>query len=395
MLRHACMLFVAAALAASAAVAPAAETPGAPKAGAKDLVITTLPGIAVDTKAKEVRLQGAICLKKGALELFACAQGTREHESVVAVKAKPSHVTFALAMLGLDPGKPGYLTEGGAFSPPAGAVLDITCRYKTKAGETRTLAAYKLLRLTGGTIALDRPIDWVYVGRPEAEALRAADREGTVVCLSNFPEAVIDVPFESTSANSDLVYEANPKTVPDPGTAVELVLKPTGRRIKPKKVEIEIVLKKGKPPELDGKPMDYDALAQTVRSLPADIRTTVLRVDPEETYGRVMKVYRMLRDALMDVHLAVREPKPAGPAPEAAPPLAVAVTAGDTVRVGEGTMPAATFVLQAAEVLGETTRVELTAEKGASAATVAEVMAAIRDASAGVTLQRAQDAAAP
>jgi len=390
MLRYACMLLVTAALA-----APAAETPAAPEAGAKDLVITTLPGITVDTKAKEVRLEGTICLKKGTLELFACSQGTREHESIIAVKAKPSHVTFALAMLGLDPGQPGYVTEGGAFSPPAGAVLEIACRYQTKGGETRTVAAYKFLRLTGGNVALDRPIDWVYVGRPEADALRAADREGTVICLSNFPEAVIDVPFESTSANTNLVYEANPKTVPNPGTPVELILKPAGRRIKPKKVEIEIVLRKGQPPELDGKPMDFDTLAQTVRSLPANIRTTVLRVDPEEVFGRVMKVHRVLRDALMDVHLAVLEPSAEAPAPPAAPPLAVAVTPDDAVRVGDETLPAARFVLQAAKILGEATRVELTAEKGASAATVAQVMAAIRDAGAGVTLQREGESNTP
>lgn len=395
MLRHACTLLIAAALVAQTALAPAAETPGAAKPAAKDLVITTLPGITVDTKAREVRLEGTICLKKGALELFACAEGTREHESIIAVKAKPSHVTFALAMLGLDPGKPGYVTEGGAFSPPAGAVLEVTCRYKTKAGETRSLAAYKLLRLTGGDVALDRPIDWVYVGRPEADALRAADREGTVICLSNFPEAVIDVPFESTSANSDLVYEANPKTVPDPGTAVELVLKPTGQRIEPKKVQVEVVLKKGRPAELDGKPMDFETLASTVRSLPAAIRTTVLRVDPEEPFGRVMQVHRMLRDTLMEVHLALLERQPETPAPAAAPPLAVAVTADDTVRVGDKTMPAETFAAKAAEVLGEATRVELAAEKGASAATVAQVMAAIRDAGAGVTLKRGEESNAP
>ena len=46
------------------------------------------------------------------------------------------------------------------------------------------------------------------------------DREGTVVCLSNFVEAVIDVPFESTSVNTNLVYEANPDTVPPVGTRV-------------------------------------------------------------------------------------------------------------------------------------------------------------------------------
>ena len=376
-----CLLAAAVVLAALPA-AHAAETAGE----AEGVVVKTLPGIEIDTRAREVRLKGEVVLQAGALELFVCSEGTREHESVLAVRARPSHVTFALALLDLAPGKPGFMTEGGAFSPPAGEVLDITCRYTGADGKGRSVPAHTLLRLAGSDAALDRPLEWVYVGRPEAEALRAADREGTVICLSNFPEAVIDVPFESTADNAALVYEANPKTVPKAGTPVELVIRPAGRRIEPKKVQIEVVLEKGKPPRLDGKETDFEALSKTVSRLPARIRTTLLRVDPEERFGRVMKVQRMLRDALMQVRLALYEPK--AEAPEKRPPLVVTVTADDQVTVGGKAMSAKDFRKKVGDLLGEATRLDLRAEPGTAARTVAEIMAAARDAGASVTFSR-------
>ncbi|MFO8015276.1 MAG: YdjY domain-containing protein [Phycisphaerae bacterium] len=384
------LILLAAGVLLAAAAAPAAFAAEAPaKAEAGDVVVKTLPGIEVDTRAREVRLGSEVVLQTGALELFVCSEGTREHESVLAVRARPSHVTFALSLLGLDPGKPGVTTEAGAFSPPAGRVLAITCRYTGPDGTPREVPAYRFLRLAGSETPLDRRLDWVYVGRPEADALRAADREGTVVCLSNFPEAVIDVPFESTADNAALVYEANPEAVPKVGTPVEIVIRPTGRRIEPKKVQAEVVLEKGRPPRLDGKAMDLETLAATVSRLPARIRTTVLRVDPDERFGRVMKVHEALRNALMHVHMTIYEPEAEGT--EKAPALRVRLDAQGRVTVGGKTMAAADFRKQVATLLGEATRVDLRADAGASYSTVAEILAAVRDAGASVTLSREGD----
>jgi len=365
------------------ALAPLALLPA--QAAAEDVVIKTLPGIVVDTKAREVRLEGTVCLQEGALELFVCSEGTREHESVVVVKAKPSHVTFALSLLGLQPGKPGFMTEGGAFSPPAGQIVTIAVRLKPKGGQPKEVPAYKLLRLAGLEEGLDRPFDWVYVGRPEADALKAADREGTVVCISNFIEAVIDVPFESTSVNANLAYEANPKVVPKVGTPVELIIRPTGNRIKPKKVEIEVVLKKGEPPLLDGKATTLEALKAAVSRMPAAIRTTVLRADPDERFGRVMQVHDLLRDALMRVHLVVLKRKAAAAGQEG-PHLVIRVTADDKVCVGETTLTPNQFAAKVEDLLKGAERVRLNADAKASMKTVAGVMAAVRDQGAAVTL---------
>jgi len=327
----------------AAGLARGAETPTekAPPPTGKPVVLKTLPGIVVDTEKGEVRLEGKVCLREGALELVVCSEGTREHESIVVVKARPSHVTFALALLSLEPGQPAHRTEAGAFSSPAGETLEITARFFTVSEEEKArvdklvaegakpedirvrktllkeVPAWKLLRLSGSEAEVARPIEWVYVGRPEKNMLVAADREGTVVCLSNFVEAVIDVPFESTAVNADLLYEANPDVVPPVGTPVELVLRPTGRRIEPKKVEIAVVVRKGEPPMLDGRPVTLEELKDAVNAMPASIRAAALKADPQEAFGRVMQVKEVLEDALMQVKLIVLEPAAAGQPPPA------------------------------------------------------------------------------
>jgi biopolymer transport protein ExbD len=349
-----------------ASAAPAAD--GAKAAAEQDVVIKTLPGIVVDTKAKEVRLEGAVCLQRGALELIACAKGSKEHESLFALRAKPSQITFALALLGLEPGQPGYVTAGGAFSPPAGTVLDIVARYLVAGGKTVEVPLWKLLRPSGAESALEQPLQWVYVGQPAAEALKGADDEGTIICLSNFPFAVIDVPFESSADNRKLSFEANPAAVPAIGTPVEIVIRPTAQKVAPRKVEIEIVLRKGQPILLDGKPLDLDKFTQAVNKMPVEIQTAVLRVDPEEKAGRVLEVHDVLREALMKIKLVPW-----------LPPLTLSITADDKVRVGEKALALKDFQAEAAALLKGYTHLELAPTKDASPKTVAAVLSTLME----------------
>ncbi|MBM4016740.1 MAG: hypothetical protein FJ288_00180 [Planctomycetes bacterium] len=392
-MRHAAMLGLLFAASMSTLCAAAPVPPAAPEAEVKH-VIKTLPGITVDTGAKEVRLEGLVCLQKGALELLVCSEGSREHESVVVVKAKPSHVTFALALLGLQPGRPGFITEGGAYSPPAGAVVEITARFTMTEGtrsKTVEVPAWKLLRPSGAEAGLERPLQWVYVGQSGDEALKDSDREGTVVCLSNFTEAVLDVPFESSSVNADLLYEANPDVVPPLRTPVELILRPTGQRVEPKKVECEVVLRKGRPPLLDSREVALAALKDAVNAMPVDVRTAVLRAEAQEAFGRVMEVHDILRDALMQVRLMVLQPAPVQAKPPG-PPLAVAVEADDRVRVADKTYSLEVFGSKAATILAGVERASITAGKAVSFKTVAEVMVIIRGQGVAATLVRSEAA---
>jgi biopolymer transport protein ExbD len=384
------LVAVTAVLSAGASLLAGGE-PAAPPASSPEVtVIKTLPGIVVDLKAKEVRLEGIVCLQKGALELLICSKGTREHESIVVVQAKPSHVTFALSLLGLGHGQPGYRTESGAFSPPAGAAVDILVRFSRQAAdgkaETVEVPAWKLLRPSGSQSDLEQPLQWVYVGLAGKEDLVASDREGTVVCLSNFAEAVLDVPFASTSANADLLYEANPRIVPAVGTPVEVVLRPTGQAIEPKKVEIVVVLRKGQPILVDGKRVTLDELRKLTSAMPASIQSAVLRADADEAFGRIMEVKTALEDALMRVRLMV-----AGPEKAAAAPLVISLTADGKVHVGGAALALEAFRAKVAELLKGVTQVNLTAEAGASAKAAEEVMGLVRGLGVSVEIMRAKE----
>jgi biopolymer transport protein ExbD len=360
----------------------AADPGAAAPTGTQDVVLKTIPGIVVDTKAKEVRLEAHVCMTKGALELLACATGSKEHESIFNIKAQPSQVTYALFLLGLEPGVPGQALDRGIYRPPAGEGLDITVRFIMPDGKVTETPAWKLLRLSGSEVPVDRPVNWVYVGVPTPAAMKASDIEGTAICLSNFAAAVIDVPFESSSNNANLSYEINPGTVPPVGTRAELIIRPTGRRTEAKKMVTEIVVRKDKPILLDGQEVDLEKFRQTVTRMPADIRLALLKVDPAETFGRALGLYKILADeALMTVHMSTLEA--AGPA---AAPLTVTVTADGHIKVGAETWTLEEFRTKAPHAFKGVRAVDIVADPKAPVAVVAEVISAAREAGATTTL---------
>jgi hypothetical protein len=55
---------------------------------------------------------------------------------------------------------------------------------------------------------------------------RYLGEEGNLICVSNFPDAVLDIPVESSSANAALLFEAFTDRIPPVGTPVTIVLVP-------------------------------------------------------------------------------------------------------------------------------------------------------------------------
>lgn len=94
-----------------AVVKPEAVKPEAPVAPAMREVF---PGVRIDLAGKTVEIDGLVPVNahtkadlKVFLETTVCGYDSKEHESLVVTKAKPSQVHAALLMLGLKPGKPG------------------------------------------------------------------------------------------------------------------------------------------------------------------------------------------------------------------------------------------------------------------------------------------------
>lgn len=179
----------------------------------------------IDRIRKQVIVGGKIALDKGPIEVFACPAGTKDHEAIVATKSSARLVHAGLLVIGLEPGRPSEMHP--TFRPAEGPAVDIRLRWRDPDGKTVERRARDLVRnaVTGEPLATD----WVFVGshffrNPEdGQEVYLADG-GDLVCVSNFPEATLDLPLESPQENGELMFEAFEGRVPSPGTPVELVL---------------------------------------------------------------------------------------------------------------------------------------------------------------------------
>ncbi len=83
-----------------------------PKAAANEAVHlrprepVKLPGLVVDFENRCLDLEATVCLGRGLLELVACTNGSKEHEAIVAVTARPKHIHTGLLLLGIENGHP-------------------------------------------------------------------------------------------------------------------------------------------------------------------------------------------------------------------------------------------------------------------------------------------------
>ncbi|MEM9353128.1 MAG: YdjY domain-containing protein [Planctomycetota bacterium] len=179
----------------------------------------------VDKKRGQVMVDGYIALREGYLEMFACIAGTKEHESIVAIRSRAKVVHAALLSVGAVPGSPvEFMPE---FKPPTGDEIEIEVRWLDEDGKPRSARGQEWVVDAETKKQLDVP--WVFAGsgfwtdEESGERFYMAEG-GDVVCVSNFATATLDVPMPSSSANEGLLFEAKPDGIPPLGTPVRLVL---------------------------------------------------------------------------------------------------------------------------------------------------------------------------
>lgn len=181
----------------------------------------------LDAENRQVVLGGAIVLREGPLELFACLKGTKEHEAVVAVRSKAYVVHAALLAAGAVPGHPAVFTP--EYQPARGTTVEVFVEWKDAEGATHRVKAQDMVRVAKTKEPMTQ--DWVFGGSgfydDPVEQVRYYQAEGgDLICVSNFPSAMLDLTVESSQANDSLLFEANPEKIPDVGTEVKLILKP-------------------------------------------------------------------------------------------------------------------------------------------------------------------------
>lgn len=200
-----------------------------------------------------VVMVGRVCQRRAPLELFACLKGSKEHESVVAVETDAYVVHAGLLLTGAQPGGP--VRFDPEFVPASGTEIEVTLIWVDQDGRRRRARAQDWVRDVAELYSMfdgvaanqfddelnvgDQPAAWkemeyawVFAGSQllkddrTGEPYYLADAEGELICVSNFPSAVLDVPVRSSDSNAALLFEAFTERIPPLGTPVTLVLTP-------------------------------------------------------------------------------------------------------------------------------------------------------------------------
>ncbi len=181
----------------------------------------------IDNKRKFVVVDGNVCLRAGPLEMFACPRHSKEHESIVSLKAPAQFVHAALLGIGAKPGN--TVEWDPKYVPASGTEIEIWVLWKDKGGMHRKMRAQEWIRQS--STGKPMPFKWVFAGssfwRDEETGKEIYQAEGgDLICVSNFSTATLDLPVESTAHGDDLMFEAFTENIPTRGTHVRLVLIP-------------------------------------------------------------------------------------------------------------------------------------------------------------------------
>jgi hypothetical protein len=188
----------------------------------------------IQGQKRRVLVSASVCLRKGALELLMTRKDAKEHESVLAADLDARKLRFALEAAGARAGAP---VQYDPYKPASGQTIKITVEFNHK-GKVVSLPAQEWVRDAQTKKVLNH--DWVFAGsRLVANPL---DRnkpiflanDGDLVCVSNFEQALLDLPIKSSKANSELAFEANTDRIPELGTKVTVIFEPVPEKKKAK-----------------------------------------------------------------------------------------------------------------------------------------------------------------
>lgn len=181
----------------------------------------------IDPKRKWVIVDGQVCLREGLLEMFACPKGSKEHESIVSVNCTAQFVHAALVAVGAEPGKP--VSFDPTYRAATGPVVEIHVLWKDAAGSKHRVRAQEWIKELKADKAMSQ--SWVFAGSSvwtdETTGKRYYQADGgDLICVSNFPTAMLDLPVASSQSNESLMFTAWTDRIPPLGTKVRLVLIP-------------------------------------------------------------------------------------------------------------------------------------------------------------------------
>ena len=207
------------------AAPPATNSNGSP---AKRVATGPNVWLEIDGNKRRVQLDAEVCLREGGLEQLLCRKNTKEHEAILHLDADARDIHTALLLAGAKPGS--TVRYEPKFEAPSGSAIRIQLQFEEK-GRTMSVPAGDWVRNIKTKKALD--LNWVFAGSqfaknqldPNGPPLYAANG-GDVICVSNFEDAMLDLPIPSSNDDSELSFEAFTERIPPVGTPVRVILEP-------------------------------------------------------------------------------------------------------------------------------------------------------------------------
>jgi hypothetical protein len=214
-------------------VTPASQsaTPPSQQSAPKKVPIGKNVWLEVEGSKRRVVFNAYVCFREGPLEQLLCRKNTKEHEAILAADIDARDIHRALLLTGAKEGSP--VRYQPKFQAPSGSAIRVTLRFEDN-GKVKTVPAQQWVRDRQSRKELE--YDWVFAGsilldnvfEKGGPPLYAANG-GDVICVSNFEDAMLDLPINSSKDNSELEFEAWTDRIPPLDTKVAVILEPIAR----------------------------------------------------------------------------------------------------------------------------------------------------------------------
>jgi hypothetical protein len=203
-----------------------------------------LPGLVINPTERCVDVEAAICLDQGALELIACTKDSKEHESIVAVEARPLHIHTALLLLGAKNGNPAMRRPINKERtqwvdiPPQGDPIEVFLVWKDPKGTVieRPIGDFMVRSdkadddAATGQKKEKFPHTFLFAGSllgdpGETPRKYLAEASGNVISISTFGDEVLCLPEVYSRDNGALEWQIDPTHLPKLRSKVTLRLR--------------------------------------------------------------------------------------------------------------------------------------------------------------------------
>ena len=210
-----------------------------------------LPGLTLNMKERCVDVDAEVCLHDGLLELIACTEDSKEHESIFVLRAKAMHIHTALLLFNAKPGTPAgqrRFGEGGGQwipVPPAGDAIRLSLVFPGEDGKPAEHPISEFVEKADqfdfdGTPIPNQnkekfPPHFLFAGSHLVEdgpgpRKYVADYSGNVISISTFGDELLCLPGIFGHQNGGLSWQVNAEGLPAIGEKITLRLRPVPKQ---------------------------------------------------------------------------------------------------------------------------------------------------------------------